>query len=263
MTRFLLFLVLLAACVVLTFPHETVLQRFLVPRLESLGVSATFDEAGPALPLGVRARGVRLVRDGYGIDVDSLYLGATGSLDAEVCGGRVTGHISSASTFDVQLSDIDPSTCAAFRGLTLSGDFDGELTFDLPESAGVLRLHGKEGTFGGALPLSGSSASETPIGEWDFEEVLVEAKLEDDRLTLERAQAAAGGVTWVATRGTVERPLSPTPELDVEFRARAEQGSGSGRALVGLLPKATESAEGWRRYRVLGRADKLRLIGLK
>jgi hypothetical protein len=78
-----------------------------------------------------------------------------------------------------------------------------------------------------------------------------------------RARARAEGVEWQVSKARVGPRTAGSARVSVDVRARRIDESPRSKAVLGLLPRAAEDAEGWRRYRVSGTLSAPKLIGLK
>ncbi len=265
MKRALVFLALLALFAVATFPHEALLNSVLQSALQARGLEGSVTSAVPALPFGYRVSGLRVGKADYRLSLDSAYLGLFGGFSTTGCGGHVRGDLGDSDSLVLDFDSINPAKCLSLGPLTLGGTFAGSV--DIEDGEGSLRLEAADGVFGGHLPVGAlagrqAGASGVTIGEWDFSKLNLEASLSQGRITVDKGEAHAAEVEWLVTRGS----LAPAPggyEADIYFRARPGAASGRARAMIGLLPRASENADGWRSYRVSGPLRKPRLLGLK
>jgi type II secretion system protein N len=271
MKRALIFLALFAVFVVLTFPHELILRRVLVEPLASAGIAVELDSAGFALPLGYRATGLKLELPQASVDVDSLYVGILRSLHASACGGTIDAQVSSGPSLSLSLVDVDPGTCLHIGELILSGTLRGDVELqDIPMGsddgglprAGHIVLDATNGTFGGLLPAEPGRPA-VALGEWSFESASIEAEITDGQLALVRGAAVAQGLELASTGGTIGPAKGARIPIAIDFKARTTDDSARAKAVLGMLPKATQKKDGWRQYRIKGTLQSPELIGLK
>ena len=271
MARILLFLGLLVLFVVWNFPHELLIRRFVAGPLAEAGVAIDVESARFSLPLGIRAEGLSLAGADARVRMDSLYVSLLRNLDIEACGGEIRAGLRAGPSLHLEVDNIDPATCLEVGDLILGGRMGGKLEFqDLPmggqgsglPASGHVEVDIRDGTFGGLLPGSGGRPP-TALGEWNFEQASIEADIENGALVLRKGQAQAQGVQIETLSGSLEPTRGNRYRIALDFRARASGGGARGKAILGMLPKATEDAEGWRRYRSRGTADNPELLGLK
>jgi len=301
MRRALVFVGLLLAFLVLTFPHRLLVERLLKDRFTELAVDVAVGEVSPAWPPGYRINDLVVRRGPYALDVTRLRLdlfwGGGLRFDADACGGELHGNLDEAASggpsrrdggknrddgkrLDIVFSDVDPLECVELEGLEVGGRFGGELRLDglglgAPGAAlgtlaraGTLEVEGRAGTISGtlsALPAPGGDGvtRTIPIGTWEFTRAALEASIVGTDVVFGGTDAEAEGVAWEVTRARLSPAGEDRVRVNGEFRVRRNDESTRSKAIVGLLPKATEGDDGWRRYRVSGTLDAPRLIGLK
>lgn len=271
--RLLLFGLLFALFVALTAPLERYLTPYLTGALAPLGVSVEMKTLRLSLPAGVKATDVHLGADNFSLDLDSLYVSVLRSFAARGCdGASIDGKMTSASV-ELQVSALNPSRCIRLGRLSLDGTFDGALSLTGvsllrgvlgDEAAGHVTLHTEGGTFGGYLPRrSDNPAADVPLGEWEFQQVALDAAWRDGKLEVSEGKAQTDGVAWELLGARLSDRRGDAREVHIDFRARVERDSPRARALLGLMPKAGEHAGGWRQYRVVGPLASMKLIGLQ
>lgn len=271
--RILLFVVAFLVALAASAP----LERWILPLVEKplagAGVELHVDGLRLALPAGIRATGINLdTRDG-GADVDSLYVGIGRTFDAEACGGRVSGSFSRDS-LDVKLDAVNPSRCVRIGKLSLETTLAGSVSVDgvdfldprpSPDLGGTIDLRAASGVFRGILENAGRGGEDLPLGEWEFTDLVLKARLSNGRLTVDEGRTNTSGVQWEVL--SVELPRlgdsSGKGGLRVDFRARAATDSPRAKALLGLMPKAAEDKAGWRNYRVVGTLTAPRVVGVE
>lgn len=289
MKRAAVFAALLVAFLLWTFPHELVVRRLLASRLAGSGVEATVGDVRPRIwPLGYALDELVLSRDGFRVSIDSLRVGVglTGGVrfSADACDGAVNGTLgrrrdesgAAARVVDLRFDEVDPSTCLELVGPAVGGRFSGVLALEgigkgtqtsRFARAGSLTLDGREGSLSGYLPsakpakASGKRREPQPIGRWEFTTMHMDARLDDGRIVITRAEAEAEGLQWETAAAKIDLSRS-TPRIEVELRAKRVDDSGRSKAILALLPKATEK-DGWRRYRIVGTTSSIQLAGIK
>jgi len=70
-------------------------------------------------------------------------------------------------------------------------------------------------------------------------------------------------VHWEITAARLSPASGGRTRIALSFRARSADETPRAKAVLGMLPRATEAADGWRRYRVTGTLDAPKLVGLK
>lgn len=270
MLRFLLFVVAFVVGLALTAP----LERWLLPLLEeplaATGIVLRLDTLRLALPAGLRATGVELDADGAGVSVDSVYVGLTRSFEARACGGTLAGSARQGAV-TIRLAGVDPSKCLRIGRLALAGRIDADASvrgFELGSSwtdralRADIDLRSEGGVLSGYAPMADAAGGEVPIGEWDYDEVVLRGQYERGRFAVSEGRALASGVEWQLLGASLDG-AGPSAEVRIDLRARVADDSARAKALIGLMPKATPDADGWRRYRVLGPVSGLRVLGLE
>ncbi len=289
MKRGVVFAALLVAFLLWTFPHELVVRHLLASRLGGSGVAATVRDVHPQIwPLGYRLDELVLSQGGFRASIDSLRIGIglTGGLrfSADACAGALSGTLDrrrgenaeATRVLDLRFDEVDPSTCLELVGPAVGGKFSGELALEgfgngkhaaLLARTGSLVLDGREGSLSGYLPgarpakTSGKRREPQPIGRWEFTHMHVDARLDSGRIVITRAEAEAEGLQWETAAAKVDISRS-TPRIEVELRAKRLDDSARSKAILALLPKATEK-DGWRRYRIVGTTSSIQLAGVK
>ncbi|HYB97974.1 MAG TPA: type II secretion system protein GspN [Candidatus Limnocylindrales bacterium] len=271
--RILAFLILFLIFVAVTAP----LEKLITPYLSSLaaaGVDVRIGSARLALPAGLRVSDVRASSEDFDFDVglDSVYVGINRSFDIDACGGTVRGRLQ-GDRLEMSMRGFDPSRCLRIGQVTLESPIDGTVelqglsVFDLrlrPDSRASIDLRSAGGIFGGHLPFIGPQGPTlVPVGDWEFGDVVMRGRFEGGRLLVEEGHALTSGVQWELTGATLKPADGDTEELRIDFRARMVEESPRANMLMGLLPKATADADGWRRYRLVTTAGGPKLIGLQ
>lgn len=273
--RALLFLVAFAIAVLATAPLDRILLPLLREPLAAAGVALRIQDLRFALPAGVRASDVSLSSDKASLALDSIYLGITRSWDAEACGGRISGDIATKS-LHLNLQSVDLSRCLRVGKMELETTLDGELFvegFELSNPSaflnadslsavrGKVELTSTGGVFRGVIPGAGDGGSDLPLGEWEFNDLVLSAQFADGGIEIQESHVMTSGVQWQVL--SVELPSEDTRGgLRLDFRARLANATPRARALLGLMPKATEGKGGWRNYRVVGNLSAPRVVGL-
>jgi type II secretion system protein N len=289
MKRVLVFAALLVAFLLWTFPHDLVVRHLLASRLGGSGVVATVRDVHPRIwPLGYRLDELVLSQGGFRASIDSLRIGIglTGGFrfSADACAGALSGTLDrrrgqngdATRVLDLRFDEVDPSTCLELVGPTVGGRFSGVLALEglgkgtqaAPFArAGLLTLEGREGSLSGYLPsarppkASGKRREPQPIGSWEFTRMHVDARLDSGRIVVTRGEAEAEGLQWETAAAKIDISRS-TPRIEVELRAKRLDDSARSKAILALLPKATEK-DGWRRYRIVGTTSSIQLAGIK
>lgn len=291
MKRAALFLALFSVFLFLTFPHELVVRRLLLSRVPpELGV--TFATVSPSLhPLGYRLTDVELSHDPFRARLDSVSvgLGWLGALRFHIvaCGGTVDGSLlrgtasdgGRARDLEIEISDIDPSQCLDLGGPAIEGRFHGHIALRGIGSgnardalgkfarAGTATLEGENGVLSGYLPASravkpsGKRREPQPIGRWEFSRASVDAEAKADRIVVNRAEAEAEGLLWETETASIII-AGQLPRVQVELTAKRLEDSARSKAIIGLLPKATEK-DGHYHYRLTGPLSGVQISGIK
>ncbi len=264
MLRALLFVAAFVVALLLTAPLERWVLDAAREPLAATGAELSVRSVRLALPAGVRATGVSVAAGQNGLDVDSLYVGITRWFEAEACGGRLEGSFR-GGTLALEFHGIDPSRCLRVGRLELASSLDGALVLDgidvaRPTEAGPsgarLDVTSGGGTFGGILVGAGQGGADLPLGEWEFEDLVLHATLEDGRLDVREGRAETSGVVWEL----LDVQLPSRGAIRVGFRTRQLEDTPRSRALVGLMPRAAADAAGWRNYRVTGTLASPRVV---
>lgn len=269
--RILFFVVAFLVALAVSAPLERWLLPIVRKPLADAGVDLRVDGLRLAFPAGLRATGLTIEGPGAGANIESLYVGLRRDFDAEACGGRLSGSFTGRSV-EVRLADVNPTGCLRTGKLSLDTPLSGSLTLsgvDLldPRSTGPtegrLELNAPSGVFRGILEGAGREGADLPLGEWEFQDLALKARLADGRLLVNEARTMTSGVELEVL--SVELP-GPGPGgkggLRVDFRTRVAQDGPRAKALIGLLPKAAEDGSGWHNYRVVGSLSAPRLIGV-
>ena len=267
--RALLFLAVFAIAVLLMAPLESWVLEAVRPPLEAAGAELRVGSLRFALPFGVRASEVGIDAAAGGVAIDSLYVGITRAVEADACGGKIRGRVSRES-FAFDLEGIDPSQCVRVGKLSLESSLSGRLAVDgldlLEPRADApvkarLDLTSSEGLFGGILEHAGRDGSDLPLGEWEFNDLVLHATLDRGELVVEEGHAMTSGVLWELL--DAELPSAgDRGGLRVDFRARQVEDTPRSRALLGLLPKGSADASGWRNFRVTGSLSSPRIAAV-
>ncbi len=271
--RLLLFGLLFALFVAISAPLERYLTPYLSGALEPFGLTVELNTLRLAPPAGIKATDLHLGAGNFSLDLDSVYLSVLRSFAARGCdGASIDGKITSDSV-DLQVSAFNPSRCIEFGRLSLDGTFDGALSITAvsllrgefgDDAAAHVELRTGGGTFGGYLPRgAGNPAADLPLGEWEFQQVALDAAWRDGKLEVREGKALTDGVIWELIGAWLTRQSGDAREVHIDFRARIDEDSPRARALLGLMPKAGEHAGGWRHYRVVGPLTSMKLIGLQ
>src|SRR6185503_17616942 len=132
--------------------------------------------------------------------------------------------------------------------------------------AGTLEIEGVKGVLAGALPQAAGAQPAPPpqpIGSWEFARASLRAHVEGGEVVIDDASAEAEGLHWELAGGRLTPGTAARTRINVDLRARKVDDSPRAKAVLGLLPRAGEDANGWRRYRISGTLDAPRIVGLK
>jgi type II secretion system protein N len=289
MKRLVIFGVLLAAFLLWTFPHKLVVERMLAKQLGKSEIGVNVGGVRPSLwPLGYRLRDVRFTRGQYAMAFDSIGIGMSLfgdlSVDADACGGTMSGSDREADKVRIvrlTFSGIEPASCLQLGGINVDGTFEG--SFELsglgrgkPNSvvgriarAGLLQISGTDGVISGHLPApepakaGGKRKTPQPIGEWQFARLGLDAVANDGEITVQYGNAEAEGIEWVLTRGRIASSQNGPVTITAELKARRIDDSPRSKAVLGLLPRATEKEDGWRTYKINGPVSEPQILGLR
>jgi hypothetical protein len=113
-----------------------------------------------------------------------------------------------------------------------------------------------------ASPQQAASAPQ-PIGSWEFARVELSAHIDGGDVGVDAATAEAEGLRWEVSTARLSAGPGARIRVNAEMRARRLDDSPRAKAVLGLLPRATESPDGWRRYRISGTIDAPKIVGLK
>ncbi|MFT4570706.1 MAG: hypothetical protein ACI8TX_001363 [Hyphomicrobiaceae bacterium] len=270
MRRVFAFIALVFVFAALTFPQERVILGFIEQPLREAKIDLRLDGASFALPLGWQANGVGLDGDGFGINLESVYIGLLRTIDIRGCGGSIQGDLDGTDDLEIEFAGIDPSRCLRIGDAHLEGAFSGEAHFIGLRQTGVLslghtgfiRLRTDGGILSGRLPTDDSVVG-VEIGEWEFGEIDIDLALTEGRLEVRHGHALASDVAFEVLAGKAWEGLRAKPEIEFEFRARPIEQAARAKAIIGILPRAEPDYDGWRRYKISGRVDNLKMIGLR
>ena len=241
----------------------------------------------PALwPPGYTVSDVRLRSRDVSVSLDSvrldLWFGS--GAHARACGGTIDGTFSKAAAgkpgnLQVRFDALNPSSCVQGSPISITGAFGGQIQFEelgdggggslLGRTAGrgSLAVEGTSGTLSGYLPTAPSATGESqgakPIGSWEFARIALHARLEHGEILVEDASADAEGVHWELSGGRLASGIAGRTRISAELKARTVDDTPRAKAMLGILPRAGEDAEGWRRYRISGTLDSPKIVGLK
>jgi type II secretion system protein N len=222
-----------------------------------------------ALPLGVRANDVGIEAPAAGLAIDSLYVGITRSFDADACGGRIRGR-AARDSLSLDLSGVDPSQCLRVGKLALESSIDGKIEVDGldlldprlgPGVKARIDVTSSQGFFGGILEHAARDGSDVPLGEWEFSGLVLHAELEDGEIEVEEGRANTSGVEWELLGGKLPS-ADQRGGLSIDIRARQAEDTPRSRAVMGLMPKGTPDAGGWRNFRVTGSLAAPRVVAV-
>lgn len=186
-------------------------------------------------------------------------MGITRSFEAEACGGRLSGNFRGGK-IALDFDGVDPSRCVRVGKLALESNLAGSLNLegidvarlaDAGSSTARIDLQSDGGRFSGTLVGAGRDGSDVPLGEWEFEQLVLHAVLKKGELEVEEGHTRTSGVEWELLGAKLPPPDSRSG-LRIDFRARQAEDTPRSRALIGLLPRANPDASGWRNYRVSG-----------
>lgn len=290
MRRVLPFLALFIIFLVWTFPHGLLVERILKSRLSEFDIAISTGDVSLTWPPGYRVENVSLHKGAYGVDIDSLhmdvFLGGGVSFDANACGGSLRGLLEAeprdadvraregdGKRLEIIFDDVRPGSCLRLGAITVDGTFGGELRLvglgkgtgavGPLAAGGALLFEARDGMISGHLPPAADGSDGAPIGEWRFGRMSAETSIDHGDLIVEVGSARAEGVEWQVTRARLGPRSTGSARISGDVRARRIDESPRSKAVIGLLPKAGEDAEGWRRYRVAGTLSAPKLIGLK
>ena len=295
MNRIIVYSILLILFSALTFPHDALVRNLIGRYGGPLASSLNYADVRPQLwPPGYRLSQVAVKTSDFDLALRRVSMGP-GFLkgpwfNVEGCGGSLRGQVrperpnrepTDGTDLRVRVDRIDPSKCLNLGGLELSGKFSGNLvlqgiptngeskSLDALGRSGAINLSAATGTFGGQLPgnsadgtSDGSSLSGRPIGQWKFSDAEIHGTLNQGTISLDKSQLTAEGVEFLVEQSKLSAAAGNRISVRADFGARTVDDSLRAKAILNLLPKATEK-NSWRHYRVLGTLDAPRLIGLK
>jgi type II secretion system protein N len=265
--RLLLFVVAFAIALASSAPLERWVLPYVRGPLSEAGIELRVESLRLALPAGIRADGIVLEGRGTSADLDSVYVGLGRTFDARACNGHLAGSFTSRS-FELALDRVNPTHCLHVGKLSLETVLSGSFAasgFDLSSSGdwsgveGRVNLSAPAGVFRGILEHAGRGGEDLPLGEWEFQDLVLKARLSKGRLAIEEGRTNTSGVQWEIL--AVELPgAGGKGGLRIDFRARAADDGPRARALLGLMPKSAEDASGWRHFRVVGSLSSPRVV---
>jgi type II secretion system protein N len=272
MKRWALFALLLITFVLVGIPHRLLLETLLDEPLRRAGVELELGTVRPAWPPGYRASDVRISRNGYRLQLDSLWLGpGSGGLLVEVaaCGGSARLALSREGPLRrlrLGFGELDPSRCLDGAALVVEGKLTGEIDLSSGLSSatsghGSIHVESNGGTVSGHLPMAGTDG--LGIGNWSYDSARLNGRLENNDLEFFDSGAAVEGIDWQLGNARLWHDGRGNWKNKTDFRARRVGDSPRAKLLLAMLPRATESAEGWRSYRLSGNLSSPKLIGLK
>ncbi len=272
MKRWALFALLLIAFVFVGFPHRLLLETLLDEPLRRAGVELELGSVRPAWPPGYRASDVRISRNGYRLQLDSLWVGpASGGLLVEIaaCGGNARLALSREGQLRrlrLGFGELDPSSCLDGAALVVEGKLAGEIDLSSGLSSatsghGSIHVESSGGTVSGYLPVAGTDGM--AIGNWSYDSARLNGRLENSDFEFFDSGATAEGIDWQLDSARLWHDGRGNWKNKTDFRARRLVDSPRAKLLLAMLPRATESAEGWRSYRLSGNLSSPKLIGLK
>jgi len=272
MKRWALFALLLITFVLVGIPHRLLLETLLDEPLRRAGVELELGTVRPAWPPGYRASDVRISRNGYRLQLDSLWLGpGSGGLLVEVaaCGGSARLALSREGPLRrlrLGFGELDPSRCLDGAALVVEGKLTGEIDLSSGLSSaksghGSIHVESSGGTVSGHLPMAGTDG--LGIGNWSYDSARLNGRLENNDLEFFDSGAAVEGIDWQLGNARLWHDGRGNWKNKTDFRARRVGDSPRAKLLLAMLPRATESAEGWRSYRLSGNLSSPKLIGLK
>ncbi|MFP6625938.1 MAG: hypothetical protein VCA74_02605 [Deltaproteobacteria bacterium] len=284
MKRLFLFTFLFLVLLVWTFPYHLVVEGLARHMLSRHGVELEVESLDTFWPPLMRmtvpapefvATGIRLSKGPYALNLSTLHLklGLRGGaqFESDACGGQWRARYYRGRRFELNFTGADPADCLELDGLRIGGHFGGtaylrglgrgDATFVPMLRSAVISVDGHGGSLSGHLP--GSSDDSMALGQWEFAHATVEVSLADGRISLDGSHALAQGIQWQVTRASLGPGPAGQTSLQADFRARRDDDSSRSRAVIAMLPKATEADDGWRRYRVHGTVEAPNLIGLR
>lgn len=268
--RVLLFLVAFLVALVASAPLERWILPLVQGPLAQAGLELRVDGLRFALPMGLLATGLDLEGNGGGGDIDSLYVGAGRTFDAKACGGEVSGSFT-AHSLSLDLDRVNPALCLRIGKLSLETSLSGSVVVDAidlldprpsRDTEGRIELSAPAGIFRGILEHAGRGGEDIPLGEWEFNDLVLKAHFSKGRLAIDEGRTSTSGVEWEVLSIELPGPGDARGGLRVDFRARAATDGPRAKALLGLMPKAAIDASGWRNYRVVGSLSAPRVVGV-
>lgn len=267
--RALLFLTAFLVAVLMLAPLERWVLDAAKSPLAAVGAELRIGSLRFALPAGIRASGVGIDAEAGGFDIDSLYVGITRAVEADACGGHLSGRVDRESlAFD--LDRIDPSKCLRIGKLALTSTLSGKVSVDgldlldpRPDAPVKARIDvtSDGGTFGGILEHANRDGSDLPLGEWEFNSLVLHATLDRGEVEVEEGHAETSGVEWELLGAKLPAP-GERGNLRVDFRVKQVEDTPKSRALIGLMPKGSVDSKGWRNFRVTGTLAQPRVVAV-
>ncbi len=261
------FLAAFLLSLLLTFPHESILERALASALEGQPVKIRFETASPRLPLGYRLNQVvlsdarqpqrELTIDG--ISLTAPLLGAIGlsntlaEFDADAFDGEIEGALARTKTGgSVVLTIADIDLTRATHGVLpeptrVGGRLD--LTLDLAGNPAKPEAGGEGSLLLAVRDLSFEHliANGMRVPDLRFTSVEAEAEIHGGRLQLTSLRADGEQLDLslsgdILLRQPIERSL-----LNLRFDLKPGPGAPPGLAiLVRLLPKRPDESSPWK-----------------
>ncbi len=291
MKRVALFLGLLLVFTLWHFPHRRLIEATLTPPAAEAGLALSIQNVRYAFPLSYKLDGVRLDGRNYDFALEHvrIAIGRSGyGVEAEACGGEIHGSVHE-DKLDLSFADINPAACLAQGGLVVAGKFSGTLVLRRPgrgagngeigriAESGRIELRGRGGTLSGTLGIStqtgtgdadlGDDSGDTSIGAslgtWEFQDVVIDARLEGSEIVFTKGTAASQGVEWQLTKGRIFSAPTGQTKINAEVRARNADGGNRAKAVIGLLPRSAVGRDGWHRYKASGDIRAPTFVGLK
>jgi hypothetical protein len=264
--RALLFVVAFVVGVAMIAPLERWVLPFLRPPLAAFGADLQLESLRFALPAGLRAGDVRIDAADLGFHADSVYVGLPRRFQVEACGGHASGSFT-AHSLELDASSLDLSRCLRVGKLELAAPLDMTLgvdgldVFDSVGASAAVSLTSPGGVFRGVLEHAASDGSDVPLGEWEFTDLVLKARLAGGELLVDEGHTLVSGVEWELVGASLPGPGSRSG-LKVDFRAREVEDTPRARALIGLMPRSARDKSGWHNYRVVGSLASPRVIGV-
>ncbi|RMD84389.1 MAG: type II secretion system protein GspN [Candidatus Dadabacteria bacterium] len=277
MTRFLIFAALLLAFVAWLFPHRLLVERVLIAPLRRHGIEVDIGRTRLSWPPGYELAPVRVRVGSLRLSLDSVRIGVglarLRTIEVRACGGRVAVRLQrtprSGPAARAEIEGIDPSSCIETGSLTLAGRFGAAIDARglswnqaaWPTGASAsFRLDARDGHISGTLP-AGSPGSGRPIGDWSFERLHAEGRAADHRLDIVRGVVRAQGLEWRADSVKIRIGASvASSQMEGSLLVRPLGNAPRAKAIMKLLPQASDTPGGWRHYRLAGTLASPRLF---